>query len=354
MNRISPVLLAAPLLGILGCTSIGPRTVISDHLRYSDAVANSWKSQMLLNLVKMRYLDLPVYLDVGQIVSGYTLETSVAMDGQVARTDAGDTFFGVGGRGTFTDRPTITYAPLAGEKFQQGLLDPINPARVLSLLGAGYPADSVLGISVDALNGLRNHPVSPTAQHGADPEFLRAARLLGDLQDAGVLGVRVDEPTDGKPTVLLFLRTDSIPPEAPSKITELRRLLGLGEDHTVFRVVQSPVRGGPGDLSIATRSPVQMMGALSCGVTVPPPHVERRLAPPMPRVPDEEELFLRVQSGPKAPLGAFVAVPYEGAWFWIANDDWRSKRTVSSVLFFFTLSNAGAGNGLPMITIPTQ
>jgi len=327
---------------------------MSDHLRYSDAVADSWKSQMLLNLVKMRYLDLPIYLDVGQIVSGYTLETSVHMDGQVARTDAGDTFFGVGGRGTFTDRPTITYAPLAGEKFQQGLLDPINPARVLSLLGAGYPAEAVLGISVDALNGLRNHPVNPTARHQADPEFFLAAKLFGELQDAGVVGVRVDPSADGRPALFLFLRTASIQPEAVPKIAEFRRILGLDGDPTVFRIVQSPVRAGPGELSLSTRSLVQMMGALSCGVTIPPPHVERRLAPPMPAVPSEDQLFLRVQSGPKAPAGAFAAVPYEGAWFWIANDDWRSKRTVSSVLFFFTLSNAGGSNGPPMITIPTQ
>jgi hypothetical protein len=49
-----------------------------------------------------------------------------------------------------------------------------------------------------------------------------------------------------------------------------------------------------------------------------------------------------------------LVVPYEGQWFWIANDDWRSKRTFSSILFLFTLANTGTSQNLPSLTIPTR
>ena len=49
-----------------------------------------------------------------------------------------------------------------------------------------------------------------------------------------------------------------------------------------------------------------------------------------------------------------MAVPYEGEWFWVANDDWQSKRTFTSILFLFTLADTGGTQQMPVLTIPTQ
>lgn len=83
MKPIACLFLVIILVGS-GCRSIGPNKVNRDRIDYSQSLADSWKSQMLLNIVKIRYLDLPIFLDVGQLVTGYSLETSVNLGGSVA------------------------------------------------------------------------------------------------------------------------------------------------------------------------------------------------------------------------------------------------------------------------------
>jgi hypothetical protein len=63
---------------------------------------------------------------------------------------------------------------------------------------------------------------------------------------------------------------------------------------------------------------------------------------------------MRIHSGDAQPQDAFAAVSYEGAWFWIANDDWKTKRTFTSILFMFSLADTGSADNLPTITIPAQ
>ena len=84
------VIILPVLAGLLsGCHSMGPTTIPQDRMNYSDAIAESWKDQVLRNLVKLRYMDTPIFLDVGQIVGGYTWQTSVSAGGRILST-AGD------------------------------------------------------------------------------------------------------------------------------------------------------------------------------------------------------------------------------------------------------------------------
>ena len=65
------LLMAASFL--TGCTNIGPKTVRRDRFNYNTAITNSWKEQTLLNVVRLRYADMPLFVDVASVVSGYTL-----------------------------------------------------------------------------------------------------------------------------------------------------------------------------------------------------------------------------------------------------------------------------------------
>ena len=108
------LLLLLTLLAGAGCT-IGPSTMTRDRFDYTAAVAESWKSQMLLNLVKLRYSDTPVFLDVGQIVSGYTMQSTFSAAGSIFNTGTivpgvPNSSIGLGAQGRFNDtaRPSPT------------------------------------------------------------------------------------------------------------------------------------------------------------------------------------------------------------------------------------------------------
>ena len=60
---------------------MGPGTVTRDRFDYAGSVGESWKTQMLLNLVKIRYGDIPVFLDVGQVVAGYSMQRTARWAG---------------------------------------------------------------------------------------------------------------------------------------------------------------------------------------------------------------------------------------------------------------------------------
>ena len=70
------------VLTLAGCSSIGPATIKRDRTDYSSAMATSWKELQLLNIVKYRYFDPPVFLDVPSVVSQQQLEARTRAESQ--------------------------------------------------------------------------------------------------------------------------------------------------------------------------------------------------------------------------------------------------------------------------------
>jgi hypothetical protein len=81
---VTPFGTAVLALALSGCAGVGPRTVGVDRFDYSSAIADSWNEQTLLNIVKIRYSDLPVFVDVSSVVAGYSLQTGVTVGGVVS------------------------------------------------------------------------------------------------------------------------------------------------------------------------------------------------------------------------------------------------------------------------------
>ena len=169
--------------------ALGPRTVARDRFDYVESISDSWKRQMLLNLVKVRYADAPVFLDVTSVISSYEFRGEFGVFGQEAPAGrAGDSFIGGAANGSYIDRPTITYAPLSSDKFAKALMSPFPITGVALLLQAGYPADAVLRICANSINGLDNR-YGGRGERSGDPRYHELLTLLREAQNRGDLAM---------------------------------------------------------------------------------------------------------------------------------------------------------------------
>ena len=345
-------------LALAGCTHLGPKTVVVDRFDYSTSIADSWKQQTLLNIIKLRYMDLPVFMDVASVVSGYSMQTGVSVNGTLSseRAIQGD-FASIGGQAIYTDRPTITYVPMTGEKFLRGLITPIDPKNIFFLLQSGYAADFILGMSVESLNGVRNRSTAGGTVREADPEFYRALELLREVQTAGAFGMRVEEDKVKGSTGVVFFRRDDVPSDIVEKGAEIRRLLKLPAEPQKFVLTYSPVRGAESELAVNSRSMLQIMQAFASRMDVPEAHLKDQSAWPSVEnaaAAQSPQNNMRIHSGNEKPANAFAAVRYRDYWFWVDHGDLRTKRALTVVMFFFTLADTGTPERLPLITIPAQ
>lgn len=357
-ESISAALSLALILALTGCSHLGPKTVAVDRFDYGSAIADSWKQQTLLNIVKLRYMDLPVFVDVASIVSGYSMQTGVSVNGTLSSENAiqGD-FAAIGGQAIYTDRPTITYVPMTGEKFLRGLITPIDPKNVFFLLQSGYAADFILGMAVESLNGVRNRSTAGGTVREADPEFIRTLELLREVQAAGAFGMRVEEDKVKGSTGVVFFRRDDVPADIATKGAEIRRLLKLAAEPQKFTLTYSPARGAEGELAVNSRSMLQIMTAFASYLDVPAVHLKDASAWPSPESAPTMEGRRQsplIHSGKEKPANAFAAVHYRDHWFWVDNGDFHTKRALTVVMFFFTLADTGSSEKLPLITIPAQ
>jgi hypothetical protein len=351
-------LLAGLGLCVSGCQSIGPGTVPRDRSDYSSSIGDSWKRQTLLNIVKLRYVDPPIFVDVGQIVAGYSLQTGVSAGGTLSSDKAIQGNFGtIGGSAIYTDRPTITYVPLTGNKFVRGLMTPLPPESVFFTIQSGWPADAVLFASVASLNGLKNQESTIAGVNPPDPDFLRVLQLLRKIQLSGAMSMRVQMDAQKNQTTLLTVRGKDIPPEIAEYGREVRQLLRLDLNAQEFRLVFGSTPANNQEVAVITRSMMQQMATMASQVEVPPEDISQgRAAPGWEAVSDNTNAvrLIRIKCSKAKPADAFVAVDYRNHWFWIDDRDLKSKRVFSFMMMLFTLADTGEKEGLPLITIPAQ
>lgn len=363
------------ITSILSGCALGPEVLQETHLGYNRAVQRAMSEELLLNIVRVRYLDLPQFLSVGSVSAQYAFE--VGAGSELSRSGDVDKA-GISPRVGYTDRPTITFVPRDDEGFLEGLATPIEVDTIARLAAGHHEIDRVLLLTTDNINGL-----------ASGEGFWRAVELLRSLQQSGelVLGfvetpeviseVIYEERVSGsdhiaavrdglrfrweganlwltgtrvRPTIWLSPRSEAA--------AELREVLGLeGERNSYLvrpaeRIAESDEPSG--ELSLRTRSCYGTLCFLSKGVDVPEEDVAAGLAARVAEGAGISDLF-RVRVSDSRPRAASVAVEHRGRWFWLADADASSRRTfyLAAALLRLELAGASVSHG-PLLTLPVN
>jgi len=340
---------------LCACTGIGPMTVPRDRFDYTAAISDSWKTQMLFNMVRIRYGDAPVFLDVTSVIGQYQVAGQINL-AATANNSPWSSSQTLGAMGQYVDRPTITYTPIMGDKFARSLMAPIPPSAVLSLMQAGYPVDLVFRLLVQEINGVRNRFGGEARTQSADPRFYSLIDKMRRIQSVGGIGMRFRK-TEKEETSVIVMRGERDPAIEPLGL-EVRNILGLDPRADQFSVIYGSIPKDDKEVAILTRSLLQVIVDMSADIEVPAAHVEEKRVNPT----FAEEVggtgekvgpLIRIRSSSGRPGDAFVSVPYRNSYFWIDDRDLMSKKIFSFLMFVFSLMETGE-KAAPIVTVPTN
>jgi len=409
------VLVCCGLLTSPGC-SFGPKVLQKTHGQYAESVRQVEEEQLLSQIVRLRYNESFLGLDITSIAAQYELSSSAeARPFFLAPNPSNANVFK-----TFTsilpdltvngaNRPTISFAPIDDGASVRRFLTPITLDTLIFLTQTSWPASTVMRLWVERMNGVPNAIATPGLPKPEAPDFerfLRIAELMQTLQDQEIAAVRTVEQQaeiggpfpaetvspaaaveaakngleyhprpDGK-SWGLFRRERRLMIEVSSgaenrpELFELASLLNLVPGRKTYELSLA-ARGSPDplkfptppgtELRIVPRSSAQVLLYLSNGVDVPADHFCSGLVVPA-TGPDGKQFDLgQITQGlftvrvcdKHRPPQAYVAVRYRDHWYYIDDCDRTTKATFALVFNLSRLDFSRQTLGTsPLLTLP--
>jgi len=405
-------LAAAIAFSLLFSGCLGPTALSLTRTRYNEVYRSTNDEQLLLNIVRLRYADSPIFIDLSNITSQFEFSGrgnyGYGLDG------SGPGFSNLGlGEFFLRDAPTLSYHPRSGQETAKSLLQPLS-AELFSVVNAGARFEQFLLMTVNDINDVPNAarsiamiPSSPDENF----EFRRGVELLSELEQRGAveLTVRKLEETEDvsdpipvesvrgsdlvaaakenyvfrktdqdrmtvhkceKTLILRVREQDRLSPE----MQEFCRVFRLQPGLTTYKIKSElsgdhPEResGFPDEqdteardtIFVNMRSMLQIGVFLSKGVCVPEEHITQGIAPMTPDGNGQlydwtsvtEGLF-RVCSSRRRPKKSEIAVKYRGYWFYIAPNDIHSRACMAIFETLFAVQESDERRGGPLLTLP--
>ena len=390
--------------GVSGC--LGPKAVRYTRMQYNEVVRSTNDEQLLMNIVRLRYADSPVFIDLPSITSQFEVAGEGNYLGGYGNQTPARASLGFGEL-SLRDTPTLSYHPREGREIAKALLTPLS-ADLFIVVNAGANIEQLLLLTLNDMNDVPNAPRATTLVPKIpddNAEFLRGIRLLASLRDRDatelelgtheenegssdpipkssvggrdVLNAAKDgyvyrDRGDGQMTLLkrekeLYLRIREPFVDSP-EMEEVARIFNLIPGRNLYRIKselsEEAKRSDPSPLGKDTiymnlRSVLQIMTFLSKGVCVPDEHVRMGIAPMTPGPDGRPFDWTSVTAGnffvgsqKHRPHEAEVAVQYRGYWFYIAPDDVNSRAVLAILEILFALQESDGKTPGPLLTLP--
>jgi hypothetical protein len=348
------------ILGVLifssGCLGLGPATLRGDRNDYNIALQKTNDEQLLLNLVRLKYRDTPLFLEVSNITSQFTFTTSA--NASATFPDTGLNIFGLGGGATVEETPVVTYSPLQGTKFIQQFLSKIPLDSIYLLYKSGWSIERVLRLCLEKLGPLENAPsASGPTPEVAPPygEFLRAVKIFRKLQTAHTLEAYL-QIKNGTPALEIQIDARA---QSWEEVKQLNKLLELPSNNLNYVLLTNQKEKEKGKIYIETRSLLGIMYYLSHGIDTPMADIKEGFVTQTLDLEGKPFSWdnitgdlIKVKTKDVKQNRTAVSINYNDRWFFINPSDLNSKSTFSLLGQIFYLQ-AGAIEGIrPTLTIP--
>ena len=359
---IKRVLLSAVATMLAASHAFGPDALRGTHPLYNDAIVGSMNEQFIQNIVRLHYRDPVFFLDVASVTASLKLDMSAGLDQSEIGLNGGSDILKYSFGAAYSTSPTISYVPLQGEGFVKSILSPIPLQALFALTGSGWSARRVFSVCVERINGLENAPSAsgPTPKAAPAPEnnhvFNRLLQLVEEVAPAHLIVPRID-PETKEPQ--LEIKSS---PEHHAQVWQIKDLLGLDQNLQVYRVNSDFLQSRSDTLSIRTRTLTSIFFYLSHHVDTPQDHKAAGLVT-VTRTKDGAEFdwgttpagrLFHIRQSEERPDLTFLAIPYRGRWFYLADNDLESKSTFMLLMQLFRLQAGAAKSEGPTLTIPVR
>ena len=312
----------------------------SERSQYNQAIQKTNDEQLLLNLVRLKYHDTPLFMEVHNIASQFKLRNDIGISTQL---EAGAKGIFSPDASTFVEEsPTISYSPLHGENFVQGVLTAISLKTVVLLFHSGWNVERIFKVCLQRIDNLKNAPSASGPTPKIAPKtgkFFKTAKLLQQLQSQGGLDL-VYRFSNGEPQLVIRISEDFKNSETANQFARTINAT-IGQTSYVFG---APSIKEKQSIDIVTRSLLGVMFYLSEAVQVPEQDIaEGRVTITKT---DDGEVFdwteitgelLRIHNSPNPPVDVSLLIFYRNYWFYINDSDLKSKSTFSLLAQIYAL-----------------